>query len=37
MFKAGEVTGNASVNRYNAKYTTSTDDAITFALGAIHA
>jgi len=30
IFKAGAVTGNASVNRYNGTYTTSTDDAITF-------
>lgn len=34
MFKGGEVTGDSSVNRYIAKYTTSTDDAIKFTPGA---
>ncbi len=33
-FKAGQVTGNASVNTYNATYSTSAEDAITFGPGA---
>lgn len=34
LFKAGKVAGNASVNNYAATYSTSAEDAITFAPGA---
>ncbi len=34
-FKGGQVTGNASVNNYNAQYKTSTDNGITFSVGAV--
>jgi heat shock protein HslJ len=33
IFKASEVTGNASINRYRGTFATSADDAITFTLG----
>jgi heat shock protein HslJ len=34
IFKLGDVAGNASINRYTATYTTSTDDSLIFAVGA---